>query len=174
MLSVKARDILRSFAAGNGARQVVEELLIAWRSSRESGVHYLSQPCDCPIAAQSSNHPTGGSWNQNLCTRQTLNPNISRTIWDISIFSLFVCRGSPTLSPNRAIILFTLMVESPLKEDTQYFLSGNTPGTEFLTRGFAVSYLYDNYQYTYHTSKKAWKLGISQIFVIPHLAKFSE
>jgi len=43
--------------------------------------------------------------------------------WDISVFSLLVCRRSPTLSPNRAIILNRLVVEDALVvEDRQYFL----------------------------------------------------
>ena len=46
---------------------------------------------------------------------------------NISIFPLLVCRGSPTLSPDRAIILIRLVVDNPLVvEDGQYFL-GKVP-----------------------------------------------
>ena len=41
----------------------------------------------------------------------------------MSIFSLLVCRESPNLSPNRAIILIRLVVENALVvEDRPYFL----------------------------------------------------
>ena len=55
----------------------------------------------------------------------SLNPNISMKTWDVSIFSLLVlvCRGSPTLPPNWAIILVGVVVENPwVVEDGQYFL----------------------------------------------------
>ena len=53
-------------------------------------------------------------------------------IWDIFIFSLLMCRESPTLPSNRAIILIRPVVENPLvAEDAQYFLGKNAPATEF-------------------------------------------